>query len=105
MSTAMEVVLGEWEAQAEHLRTARWIDGDLVDNTGTMVDILEADKKDHCLLLAYGGPTATLTPDPLARRSTFLLTVSYGDTEHSEPVRLPEIDGFIVDQMGLGLFQ
>lgn len=105
MSTATEVVLGEWEAQAEHLRTARWVNGDLIDATGTMVDILEADKTDHTLLLAYGGPTAVLSPDPMARRSTFLLTVSYGDAEHSGPISLPTIDGHIIKQMGLGFQQ
>lgn len=105
MNDTMESVLGEWEAQAESLRSARWRDGELIDDTGTALDILEADVKEHSLLLAYGGPTAVLTPDPLARRSTFMLTVSHGNEEHSEPVRLPNIDGFIIDQMGLGFFQ
>jgi len=105
MSTAMEVVLGEWEAQAEHLRELHWINGKLIDDNGTMLDILEADANDHTLLLAYGGPTAVLAPDPLARRSTFMLTVSYGDAEHSEPVVLPKIDGYIIEHMGLGFHQ
>ena len=105
MSAAMEVVLGEWEAQAESLRTARWVDGNLIDGSGTWLDFLDIDKRDHSVLLACGGPTAVLTPDPMARRSTFLLTVSYGDAEHSEPVLLPEISGFIINQMGLGFYQ
>lgn len=105
MTDVRQVVWDEWEAQADSLRTARWVNGNLVDGSGTWVDILEADTKDHSLLLAYGGPTAVLSPDPLARRSTFLLTVSYGDHEHSEPVLLPEIDGFLISEMGLGFYQ
>lgn len=102
MTDVRSVVLDEWEAQAESLRTAKWVDGNLVDGSGGWIDFLEANQADHSILLACGGPTVVLTPDPLARRSTFLLTVSYGNEEHSEPVHLPAIDGFVIDQMGLG---
>lgn len=105
MSNPMDVVLGEWDAQAEHLRSLDWVNGKLIDDEGMMLDILEADVNDHSLLLAYGGPTAVLTPDPMARRSTFMLTVSYGNTEYSEPIMLPKIDGYIIEQMGLGFQQ
>lgn len=105
MSDVKNVVWDEWEAQANSWRTARWVDGHLIDGDGTWLDILDADKKDHSLLLAFGGPTAVLTPDPLARRGAFLLTVSYGDMEHSEVIMLPEISGFIIDQMGLGFYR
>lgn len=105
MSDATQVVSDEWEAQAEHLRTLDWINGELIDHQGTLLNILEADVSEHSLLLAYGGPTAVLTPDPLGRRSTFLLTVSYGNAEHSEPITLSKIDGYIIEQMGLGVQQ
>lgn len=105
MTDVKQVVWDEWEAQAESIKSARWINGRLMDDSGAEVDFLEVDTSDHSILLAYGGPTAVLSPDPLARRGTFMLTVSYGDAEHSEPIQLPYLSGYIIETMGLGFHQ
>lgn len=98
-----DVVMGEWEAHYESLQSARWINGELIDGDGDVVDVLEADPTDHSLLLAYGGPTVVLTPDPMSRKGMFLLTASYGDSGHSQVINLPHIDGYLIGLMGLAV--